>query len=200
MNRAARIMTAGTHAAYLSADELLTHARQHADATIAKSQAGYDEACERGYQAGQAEARQQALQDQVKNNLDRQNTLKNLQADLNALVLQTIHQLLGEIDCATRIDMLIREGLMRLGKQQGEISIHVHPELREQITSRMAHWELAHPGSSIKTIANPEIGMAACRILSSSGRVDGDLQLQLEAFESALESTLDSTLEAAPPC
>jgi type III secretion system HrpE/YscL family protein len=201
VNRASRIMTASTHAAYLSASELLTHARRLADETIARSQAGYEEACERGYEAGQAKARQQAVHDQVRDNLDRHNGLENLEADLNALVLQALRRLLGEMDCAERVGMLIREGLTRIGRQQGAISIHVHPELRERIASHMTHWQMAHPCISLEIVANAEIGLEACRIVSRSGQVDGDLRLQLEALETALCARPGACPEdGLPPC
>ncbi|HEY4318350.1 MAG TPA: type III secretion system stator protein SctL [Herbaspirillum sp.] len=186
VNRASRIMTAGTHAAYLSANELLAHARGLADDMTTRAHTGYEEACERGYEAGLAKARQQAIHDQVRESRKRQDSLENLQADLNALVLQTVRQLLGEMDCTERVGMLIREGLTRLGKLQGEISIHVHPELLDRISAGIGQWPMAQSDIRLKTIANPEISLEACRIVSQSGRVDGDLRPQLEALESAL--------------
>lgn len=186
VNRASRIMAASTHAAYLGANELLANARRLADETMAKAQAGYEEACERGYEAGLAQAQQQAVHAQVQENLDRQAGLANLHADLNDLVLQTVRRLLGEMDCAECVGMLIREGLTRIGKLHGEISIQVHPELQERVAAGMAQWQIAHADISVKTIANSEIGMQACRIISQSGRVEGDLGLQLEALKAAL--------------
>lgn len=186
VNRAARIMTAGTHAAFLSANELLGHARQLADETIAKAQAGYEEACERGYRIGLAKAHQQAVDDQVQHGLHRQESLNALQADLNALVLQIVRRLLGEIDCAERVGMLVREGLARVAKLQGEIAIHVNPALREQVAADMAQWQTAYPDISLATLENPEIETDACRIIFPSGRVDGNLRKQLDSLEAAL--------------
>jgi flagellar biosynthesis/type III secretory pathway protein FliH len=103
MNRAARIMSAQTHASFLSAGELLEHAQQLADETIGAAQAGYQEACEQGYQAGLEQARQKITQENIELSLNRSRSLENLEQDLNALVLQTLRQMLGEIDRSERV-------------------------------------------------------------------------------------------------
>ncbi|MDB5992454.1 MAG: type secretion system protein [Herbaspirillum sp.] len=186
MNRAARIMSAQTHASFLSAGEMLKHAQQLADEIIGAAQEGYQEACEQGYQAGMEQARQKITQENIELSLNRSRSLENLKRDLSALVLQTLRQMLGEIDRSERVCLLVHEALNRLGKLQGEIKLHVHPDLAEQVAASMLQWQASCHDATLKTIADSALEADTCRVVCSSGCVEGNLQQQLAAIESAL--------------
>jgi type III secretion protein L len=194
VNRAARIMSAETHASFLSAGEMLASAQQLADETIDAAQAGYQDACEQGYQAGMEQARQQITQGNIELSLNRCRSLENLEQDLNALVLQTLRQMLGEIDRSERVCLLVHEALNRLGKLQGEITLHVHPDLAEQVASSMLQRQASCHEATLKTVADPALAVDTCRVVCSSGCVEGNLQQQLAAIESALGGRSDNSI------
>lgn len=112
--------------------------------------------------------------------------MRCLQSELNGLVLQIVRRLLGEIDCAERAGILVREGLARIAKLQGDIAIHVNPALSERVAADIAQWQAACPEASLAVVPNAEMELDACRIIFPSGRVDGNLRRQLEALEAAL--------------
>jgi type III secretion protein L len=186
VNRASQIMSAQAHASFLNAGEMLARAQQLADETIATAEDGYRKACEEGYQAGLEQARQQNTRENIDIGLRRHRSLGALEQDVSALLMQTLRQMLGEIDCAERIRMLVREALARLGKLQGEIAVHVHPEQTAQIASSLLQLNAIHPEATLQAIADPAIDTDACRVVSSSGCIEGNLLQQLAAIESAL--------------
>jgi type III secretion system HrpE/YscL family protein len=191
VNRASSIMSAQTHASFLSAGEMLARAQQLADETIASAQTGYQEACKQGYQDGMEQARQYATHENIVLSLSRQAALESLEQDVSALVLQTLRQMIGRIDHSELVCMLVREALGRLGKTQGEIAVHVHPDMVEHVASGILQWQASYHEASLKTIADPALDVNTCRVVCSSGRVEGNLQQQLAAIESAL-STQDA--------
>lgn len=179
-------MSAQMHASFLSAGEMLAQSQQLADETIAAADAGYRQACKQGYQAGLEQARQKTILENIDISLARLQSLEYLEQDLSELVLQTLRQMLGEIDSAERIVMLVREALARLGKLQGKIAVHVHPGQSAQVAAHLLQWNVTHPDVSLQTVPDPALDTDACRVVCSSGCVEGSLQEQLAAVESAL--------------
>jgi type III secretion protein L len=191
VNRAARIMTAETHRSFLSASEMLCCAQQLADETTVMAEAGYQKACERGYREGLEQARIQATRENIQISIQRRRSLESLEGSISALVLQTLRQILGEIDRAERVCMLVREALTRLGQLHGEIDVHVHPDLAAEVANRMSLWHTAQ-SVSLRAIADPTLAPDACRVVCSSGSVSADLQKQISALESALRESIES--------
>jgi type III secretion system HrpE/YscL family protein len=191
VNRAARIMTAETHRSFLRAGELLDRAQQLADETTATAEAGYQQACERGYREGLEQARIQATRENIQICLQRSRSLESMKGNISALVLQTLRQMLGEIDRAERVCMLVSEALTRLGQSHGEIDLHVHPDLVTEVADRMSRWPTVQP-ISLRTIADPILATDGCRVVCSSGSVSADLQKQMSALESALHRSSES--------
>ena len=188
VNRASSIMSAQTHASFLSAGEMLARAQELADETITSAQGAYQEACKQGYQDGTEQARRHATHENIVLSLSRRAALENLEQDLSALVLQTLRQMIGTIDHSDLVCMLVREALGRLGKTQGEIAVHVHPDMAGHVASGMTQWQASYHEATLKTIADPALDVDTCRVICSSGRVEGNLQQQLAAIESALST------------
>jgi type III secretion system HrpE/YscL family protein len=190
VNRAARIMTAETHRSFLHAGEMLDRAQQLADETTALAESGYQQACERGYREGLEQARTRAIHENIQITLQRNKSMESMEGDISALVLQTLRQILGEIDRTERVCMLVREALTRLGQLHGEITLHVHPDLATDVAERISQWHVLQ-SISLKTISNPTLAPDACRVVCSSGSVAADLQKQMSALELALHKAAD---------
>jgi type III secretion protein L len=192
VNRAAQIMTADTHRAFLQAGEMLAQAQYLADETTASAKAGHQAACERGYQEGLERARAQTTRENVQAAAQQRRHLAGLENDISALVLQTLRQILGEIDRTDRVSLLVREALTRLGQSHGEIVLHVHPDLAAEVTDRLSQLRGPYQPGTFRLLTDATLAPDACRVTSGSGTVEGDVQRQLAALESALAIATDS--------
>ncbi|MDB5774980.1 MAG: Nodulation protein NolV [Herbaspirillum sp.] len=194
MNRTSPIMSARAHASFLNAEQMLARSQKLADETIAAAENGYKAACDEGYQAGLEQARQQATQENIGIGLQRRQSLHALEQDLSMVVLHTLQQILGDIDCVDKVRMLVRQALTRLGKLQGDIAVHVHPGPAVSIAAELQQWNATHPAATLRAIGDPAIDIEACRVVCGSGSIEGNLQQQLAAIANALQ---ESCTEAA---
>jgi flagellar biosynthesis/type III secretory pathway protein FliH len=100
---------------------------------------------------------------------------------LQALLLQALRRLLGELPPDVPAALLAQQALRAAADEQGRLRVCVHPTLRDAVAAR-----LLAAGCPHEVHADDTCAPSACRIDTAFGSLHGDWQTQLAALADAL--------------
>ena len=192
-----RVLKADDYAVILKAEELVEQVRIEAQKIIDDAKAVYESEKARGYQDGSKEGKAAQAEKMMDAMIESVNYFSEVETKLVGIVMSATQKILSGYDDIELTKGIVKQALDKV-RNESKITLRVCPqhadEIRRQLKDITANYSNI---GFIDVVPDSRIPEAACRVETEMGSVDTNLDLQLQALQTALLNNFDSQVQAA---
>lgn len=187
-----RVVRAAELAAWVDAEHLIAQARLQADSIVESAQAAYKAECERGFEAGQEDARLEQVEQMIENIALTIDYFANVETSMVDLVMQAVRKIMDEFDDRERVLITVKS-VLSVVRNQKQMTLRLHPQQVDGVKERVNDLLAAYPGVGyIDIVGDSRLKLGACILESEIGLVEASMEGQLAALQSAFSKFLGS--------
>ncbi len=182
-----KILRAEEYAAYAQADTLVSMGQAEADRIIEEAKAAYEAEKVRGFSEGEAAGKTQIAEHMVDYVARIVANLQRFEVKLVDMLMQALHQIIGEIDNKELIIGVVSKAL-QVVRSQKRVMIRVAPSDLSTVEDQLnGYLERYHSINFLDVSSDDRLKPGDCMLETDVGVVDGRIEQQLEVIRKSLE-------------
>ena len=187
-----RLVRGADLAAWQDAGQLVATARAQADAIVAGAEAARAAECQRGYDEGWRQARQEQAEQMIEHVGRTVDYLARVEGRMVELVMGAVRKIVAGFDDAERVLIVVRNALSVV-RNQKQMALRLNPAQVEQVRAHVNELLASYPGVGyLDLVPDGRVQPDACILESEIGLVEASIEGQLEALRAAFGRILGS--------
>jgi type III secretion protein L len=189
-----RVVRAHELAAWRSAEQIIADAVAQAEAIEHAAQAAFEAERQRGFKAGQEEARLEQAEQMMENVSRTIDYFAQVESRMVDLVMQAVQKIMSDYDDRERVVITVKN-VLSVMRNQKQLTLRLHPHQVDGVKERVNDLLAAYPGVGyIDILGDHRVKLGACILESDIGMVEASMEGQLAALQAAFTKVLGSRI------
>lgn len=189
-----RVVRAHELAAWRSAEQIIADAVAQAEAIEHSAQAAFEAERQRGFEAGQEEARMEQAEQMMENVSRTIDYFAQVEGRMVDLVMQAVQKIMSDYDDRERVVITVKN-VLSVVRNQKQLTLRLHPQQVDGVKERVNDLLAAYPGVGyIDILGDHRVKLGACILESDIGLVEASMEGQLAALQAAFTKVLGSRI------
>jgi type III secretion protein L len=177
-----------------SAEQIVADAVVQAEFIRQSSEAAFEVERQRGFEAGQEEARMEQAEQMMENVSRTIDYFGQVEGRMVDLVMQAVQKIMSDFDDRDRIIITVKN-VLSVVRNQKQLTLRLHPQQVDGVKERVNELLAAYPGVGyIDIVGDHRLKLGACVLESDIGLVEASMEGQLAALQSAFTKVLGSRI------
>ena len=189
-----RVVRAEELAGWRNAEQIVAEAVSQAELIRQSAAAAFEAERQRGFEAGQEEARMEQAEQMMENVSRTIDYFGQVEGRMVDLVMQAVQKIMSDFDDRDRIVITVKN-VLSVVRNQKQLTLRLHPQQVEGVKERVNELLAAYPGVGyIDIMGDHRLKLGACVVESDIGLVEASMEGQLAALQSAFTKVLGSRI------